>query len=56
MSTDNNLPEPGGPFAGSRSDLIQTFSEEVLARLIWPDDTGVMLVDGFPTRRREAEH
>ena len=48
----DDLPEPGGPFAGSRAAILQTFSEEVLARLIWPDDEGIMLVDGFPTRRR----
>ena len=44
--------EPGGAFAGSRESLIQIFSEEVLARLIWPDDEGIELVGGFPTLRR----
>ena len=50
----DDLPEPGGPFAGSRAGLLQTFSEEVLVRLIWPDDEGIVLVNDFPTRRRNG--
>ena len=53
-SSADDLPEPGGPFAGSRAAILQTFSEEILVRLIWPDDEGIELVNGFPTRRRNG--
>ena len=51
----DELVEPGGAFSSSHESLLQIFEEEVLARIIFPQDTGIELVDGLPTLRRGGD-